>query len=59
MQWLKFGVLYRPTYVPELDGPEGTFYARMLESATLHSVELFAREVARVFTPRVAEAVRR
>jgi natural product biosynthesis luciferase-like monooxygenase protein len=28
---VKFGLLYLPTYVPELDGPEATFYARMLE----------------------------
>ncbi|HYY87918.1 MAG TPA: LLM class flavin-dependent oxidoreductase [Chloroflexota bacterium] len=28
---MKFGLLYLPTYVPELDGPVGTFYDRMLE----------------------------
>jgi natural product biosynthesis luciferase-like monooxygenase protein len=28
---LKFGLLYLPTYVPELDGPVGAFYDRMLE----------------------------
>ncbi len=28
---MKFGLLYLPTYVPELDGPVGTFYERMLE----------------------------
>jgi natural product biosynthesis luciferase-like monooxygenase protein len=28
---LKFGLLYLPTYVPELDGPVGVFYDRMLE----------------------------
>ena len=28
---MKFGLLYLPTYVPELDGPEATFYGRMLE----------------------------
>lgn len=32
---MKFGVLYLPTYVPELDGPEATFYARMLEQIEL------------------------
>ncbi len=35
MNSVKFGVLYLPTYVPELDGPEGTFYARMLEQIEL------------------------
>lgn len=28
---VKFGLLYLPTYVPELDGPTAQFYARMLE----------------------------
>src|SRR5918911_239361 len=28
---MKFGLLYLPTYVPELDGSVGTFYERMLE----------------------------
>ena len=28
---MKFGLLYLPTYVPELDGPVGAFYDRMLE----------------------------
>ena len=32
---MKFGLLYLPTYVPELDGPEATFYARMLEQIEL------------------------
>jgi natural product biosynthesis luciferase-like monooxygenase protein len=32
---VKFGVLYLPTYVPELDGPEATFYAHMLEQIEL------------------------
>jgi natural product biosynthesis luciferase-like monooxygenase protein len=32
---VKFGVLYLPTYVPELDGPEAQFYARMLEQTQL------------------------
>lgn len=28
---MKFGLLYIPTYVPELDGPAAVFYNRMLE----------------------------
>lgn len=28
---MKFGLLYLPTYVPELDGPPAEFYDRMLE----------------------------
>jgi natural product biosynthesis luciferase-like monooxygenase protein len=35
MRVVKFGVLYLPTYVPELDGPEATFYAHMLEQIEL------------------------
>ena len=32
---LKFGVLYLPTYVADLDGPEAQLYARMLEQIQL------------------------
>ena len=31
---MKFGLLYLPTYVPDLDGPVGTFYDHMLEQIT-------------------------
>ncbi len=32
---MKFGLLYLPTYLPELDGPPAEFYAHMLEQIEL------------------------
>ena len=32
---MRFGLLYLPTYVPELDGSYGEFYGRMLEQISL------------------------